>query len=68
VVKVTFLRGASLEDPASLFNSSLDGNARRAIDLHEGDAINATAFKKLIRDAVAANKPTPRAPPVRRTK
>lgn len=54
-VKLTFMKGASLEDPAGLFNSSLDGNARRAIDLHEGDKINEKAFKALIRAAVALN-------------
>ena len=54
-VKVTFAKGAQLEDPAKLFNSGLDGNIRRAIDLHEGDKINAAAFKALIRDAVALN-------------
>lgn len=58
-VKLTFLKGASLKDPAGLFNSSLEGNARRAIDLHEGDRINATAFKTLIRAAVALNKAKP---------
>jgi hypothetical protein len=55
VVKLTFARGASLEDPRKLFNSSLEGNTRRAIDLHEGEKINATAFKQLVRRAVAAN-------------
>jgi len=55
VVKLTFARGASLNDPAKLFNSSLDGNARRAIDIHEGEEIDAIAFKELIRAAVAAN-------------
>src|SRR5262245_20894708 len=55
-VKVTFAKGAELEDPSKLFNSSLDGNVRRAIDLHEGDTINASAFKALIRDAVALNR------------
>ena len=55
LVKLTFARGASLEDPKKLFNSSLEGNTRRAIDLHEGEKINATAFKQLIRSAVAAN-------------
>jgi hypothetical protein len=54
-VKLTFAKGASLDDPASLFNASLDGNTRRAIDLHEGDQIDETAFKSLIRDAVALN-------------
>jgi hypothetical protein len=55
VVKVTFFRGASLEDPKKLFNSSLEGHTRRAIDIREGDKINAPAFKDLIRRAVAAN-------------
>jgi hypothetical protein len=55
VVKLTFAKGASLPDPAHLFNSSLDGNVRRAIDLHEADKINETAFKNLIRAAVALN-------------
>ena len=54
-VKLTFAKGASLEDPAGLFNSSLDGNTRRAIDLHEGDEINEDALKTLIRAAVALN-------------
>jgi hypothetical protein len=55
VVKLTFAKGASLEDPKKLFNSSLEGNTRRAIDLHEGDEINENAFKTLIRAAVALN-------------
>jgi hypothetical protein len=55
VVKLTFFRGASLEDPAKLFNSSLGGNTRRAIDLREGEKIDEAAFKALIRAAVAAN-------------
>ncbi len=55
VVKMTFARGASLKDPAGLFNSSLDGNVRRAIDVHEGEKLNAKAFKALIRAAVAQN-------------
>ena len=54
-VKMTFAKGAALEDPAGLFNSSLDGNVRRAIDIHEGEPIDATAFKALIRAAVALN-------------
>ncbi|BDU17492.1 DUF1801 domain-containing protein [Lysobacter auxotrophicus] len=54
-VKMTFAKGASLEDPAGLFNSSLDGNTRRAIDLHEGDEIDEAALKALIRAAVALN-------------
>ena len=55
VVKMTFARGASLDDPSRLFNASLDGNTRRAIDLHENDKINETAFKALIRAAVKLN-------------
>jgi hypothetical protein len=55
VVKLTFARGASIEDPKKLFNSSLEGNTRRAIDLREGEKINEAAFKQLIRAAVAAN-------------
>jgi hypothetical protein len=55
VVKLTFAKGASLEDPAGLFNSSLEGNTRRAIDLHEGDQIDEQAFKTLILAAVARN-------------
>ena len=56
VVKVTFAKGASLKDPSRLFNSSLEGNTRRAIDLHEGDEINEDAFKSLVRAAVALNE------------
>jgi hypothetical protein len=55
VVKLTFARGASLNDPARLFNSSLDGNVRRAIDIHEGEVIDESAFKALVRQAVALN-------------
>ncbi len=55
VVKLTFAKGASLEDPAGLFNSSLDGNARRAIDIHEGEEIDESAFKALVREAIALN-------------
>jgi hypothetical protein len=55
VVKLTFAKGASLEDPSGLFNSSLEGNTRRAIDLHEGEKIDEKAFKALIRAAVALN-------------
>jgi hypothetical protein len=55
VVKLTFFRGASLKDPKNLFNSSLEGNTRRAIDFREGEKINEAAFKQLIRAAVAAN-------------
>src|SRR5689334_16844824 len=65
VVKLTFAKGASLKDPAGLFNSSLDGNVRRAIDIHQGEKINEVALKDLIRAAVALNlkaksKPKPR--------
>ena len=55
VVKLTFLKGASLKDPSRLFNSSLEGKVRRAIDIREGDKINAAAFKSLIKAAAAAN-------------
>ena len=55
VVKVTFAKGAQLQDPAKLFNSSLEGNVRRAIDLKEGDVLDESAFKALIREAVALN-------------
>jgi hypothetical protein len=55
VVKLTFFRGASIEDPKKLFNSSLEGNTRRAIDLREGEKINEAAFRQLVRAAVAAN-------------
>jgi hypothetical protein len=65
VVKMTFAKGAALKDPSGLFNSSLDGNVRRAIDIHEGDKVNEAALKDLIRAAVALNlksksKPNPR--------
>src|SRR5258705_10051437 len=63
VVKLTFAKGAALKDPSGLFNSSLDGNVRRAIDIHEGDKVDETALKDLIRAAVALNlksKPKPR--------
>ncbi|WP_020099239.1 DUF1801 domain-containing protein [Mycobacterium sp. 360MFTsu5.1] len=55
-VKMTFAKGASLKDPAKLFNASLDAGTRRAIDLHEGDELDADAFKALIREAVTANR------------
>jgi len=55
-VKLTFAKGASLKDPARLFNSSLDGNVRRAIDIHEGEEVDASAFKALVREAIALNK------------
>jgi len=69
-VKLTFAKGASLKDPARLFNSSLDGNVRRAIDILEGDNVNESAFKTLVRQAVALNsagkKPKPK--PSKKTK
>jgi hypothetical protein len=66
VVKLTFAKGASLDDPARLFNASLEGNTRRAIDIREGEAVDAAAFKALVREAVALNsaaasKPSKRA-------
>jgi len=54
-VKLTFAKGAALKDPARLFNSSLDGNARRAIDIHQGEEVDESAFKALVRDAIAFN-------------
>ena len=68
VVKLTFAKGAALKDPSGLFNSSLDGNVRRAIDIHEGEKINGAALKDLIRAAVALNlkgksKPKPKSKP-----
>src|SRR5207344_2767314 len=70
VVKLTFAKGAALQDPSGLFNSSLDGNVRRAIDIHEGDKVDEAALKDLIRAAVALNlkgksKPKPRRKPRR---
>jgi hypothetical protein len=65
IVKLTFAKGASLKDPAKLFNSSLDGNTRRAIDIHEGEKIDAAAFKALIRAAVALNTSVGKARPKR---
>jgi hypothetical protein len=56
VVKLTFAKGASLKDPAGLFNSSLDGNTRRAIDIQEGEEVDASAFKALVREAAAFNR------------
>jgi hypothetical protein len=67
IVKLTFAKGASLQDPAKLFNSSLDGNTRRAIDIHEGEEVDADAFKALIRAAVELNTSGGKARP-RRTK
>jgi hypothetical protein len=60
VVKLTFAKGASLKDPSGLFNASLEGNTRRAIDLHEGDEVDGEAFKTLIRAAVALNRSSAR--------
>ena len=68
VVKMTFARGAALKDPSRLFNSSLEGNVRRAIDIHEGDKINAMALKELIRAAVALNFKAKSKPTQSRTK
>ena len=65
VVKLTFLKGASLEDPARIFNASLDGNARRAIDIHEGEEVDAAAFQALIRAAIALNTSAKKARPKR---
>jgi len=65
VVKLTFAKGASLEDPAKLFNSSLDGNVRRTIDIHEGEELDADAFKSLIRAAIALNTSSKKAKPKR---
>ena len=65
VVKLTFFKGASLQDPAKLFNASLDGNVRRAIDIREGEEIDANAFKALIRAAVARNASGARKSPKR---
>ena len=65
IVKLTFAKGASLKDPAKLFNSSLEGNTRRAIDIHEGEKVDAAAFKALIRAAVALNTSGGKARPKR---
>jgi hypothetical protein len=65
VVKLTFAKGALLQDPAKLFNSSLDGNTRRAIDIHEGETVDAGAFKALIRAAVDLNSSVGKARPSR---
>ena len=64
-VKLTFAKGAALQDPSRLFNSSLDGNVRRAIDIHEGDPVDEAALKKLIRAAVALNLESKRKPKAR---
>jgi hypothetical protein len=68
VVKLTFAKGAALEDPSGLFNSSLEGNTRRAIDIHEGEPINEEALKALIRAAAALNISKPAARPARSKK
>ena len=68
VVKLTFAKGASLKDPATLFNSSLDGNTRRAIDIPEGAEVDASAFKKLILEAIAVNSAAKAGKPARKTK
>jgi hypothetical protein len=65
IVKLTFAKGASLKDPAKLFNASLDGNVRRAIDIHDGAPVDASAFKALIRAAVALNTSVGKAKPKR---
>ena len=67
VVKLTFAKGASLQDPASLFNSSLDGNVRRAIDIGEGEVVDASAFKALVREAIAINS-SAKSKPAKKTK
>jgi hypothetical protein len=66
IVKLTFFKGASLKDPKKLFNSSLDGNVRRALDIHEGETIDATAFKALVRAAVALNSAGGKKKPAKR--
>src|SRR5271168_350062 len=66
VVKMTFAKGAALEDPAGLFNSSLEGNVRRAIDIHEGETVDEAALKNLIRAAVALNREGKSKPKARR--
>jgi hypothetical protein len=63
VVKLTFAKGAFLKDPARLFNSSLDGNTRRAIDIHEGEEVDETAFRELVHRAAALNSPGKSKPP-----
>ena len=68
VVKMTFAKGAALKDPSGLFNSSLDGNVRRAIDIHEDDTIDERALKSLIRAAVALNREGKRTPNARRAR
>jgi hypothetical protein len=66
IVKLTFAKGAQLKDPTQLFNSSLDGNVRRAIDLHEGEQIDQAAFEALIREAIALNESSARSKSARR--
>jgi hypothetical protein len=68
VVKLTFIKGASLKDPARLFNASLDGNARRAIDIHEGEELDPSAFKALIRQAHALNSSGSKSKPAKKVK
>jgi hypothetical protein len=68
VVKLTFAKGASLKDPARLFNSSLDGNVRRAIDIHEGEELDESAFKSLFRQAVALNTAAKSKKPAKKSK
>ena len=68
VVKLTFAKGASLKDPARLFNSSLEGNVRRAIDIHEGEEVDATAFKALVREAIALNGSSGKSKPSKKAK
>ena len=68
IVKLTFAKGASLKDPKGLFNSSLEGNVRRAIDIHEGEEIDATAFKALVREAIALNEAGKKAKAAKRAK
>ena len=68
VVKLTFAKGASLKDPARLFNSSLDGNVRRAIDIREGEDIDEAAFKALVRQAVALNSSGTKSKPAKKAK
>jgi hypothetical protein len=65
IVKLTFAKGASLNDPAGLFNASLDGNVRRAIDIHEGEQVDARAFKALVRSAIDLNASRRKASPRR---
>jgi hypothetical protein len=68
VVKLTFAKGASLNDPAQLFNASLDGNVRRAIDIHEGEAVDESAFKALVRQAADLNSAARSRPPKKKAK